>query len=370
VSRFVVKWCRVRRPLAIASLTVMLGTARADVAVDPCACSPNKPGFHRSSALTGEWNGVRADLFERGVKITGTYAGELFASPTLDTDRVVVAGLAALAIDVDLAKLVDDRLGALKLSGFGIHGRGLSERIMDVYGVSNNVAKPDVRLFEAWYEQPLGPVTLRAGLLAADQEFVLAEHSTVLLDATFGILAMVSYNIGNPVYPVATPGASAQLETDAVAVRAAIYDGDQPNEHGLPTGLGDHAFLIGEVELAGTLKLGAWHHTERGSGYYAIVDHQLERYVGTFARLSVAPDKPIELYADAGLRIGPGPLRKRDFASLALAFARTEVGAQTVVEATYQILVNGWLTVQPDAQLVLTRDGTAGVLATRAVVAL
>jgi len=32
--------------------------------------------------------------------------------------------------------------------------------------------------------------------------------------------------------------------------------------------------------------------------------------------------------------------------------------------------VTGWLTVQPDLQLVLTREGTAGVVAARAVVAL
>jgi len=36
---------------------------------------------------------------------------------------------------------------------------------------------------------------------------------------------------------------------------------------------------------------------------------------------------------------------------------------------TYQLLVRGWLTVQPDVQFSLTRDGTAAVIATRAVVA-
>jgi porin len=347
----------------------LAGSAHADVAVDPCACSPNKPGFHRASALTGDWNGLRSDLFDEGIKIQATYAGELFAAPGLDSDRLVGAGLGALAIDIDLATLVADHLGALHVGGFAIHGDGLSERLMDVYGVSNNVAPPGVRLFEAWYEQPIGPFSIRAGLIAADQEFVLAEHSTVLLNATFGILAMLSYNIHNPVYPVAAPGASLHVDSDLFSVKAAIY-ADHDDNHGIPTALGNDALVLVETELAGLVKLGAWHHTDLGDGYYAIVDHQLERYVGTFARFSVAPDSPLSLYVDTGIRIGPGPLRRRDFASIGLAFARTELGAQTIVEATYQYLVRGWLTVQPDAQLLLTRDGTAGVLAARAVVAL
>lgn len=320
--------------------------------------------------MTGDWSGVRSDLFERGLKIQGTYAGEVFTSPGLGGDRVVGAGLAALALDLDLATLASDVLGSIHVAAFAIHGRGISEQLMDVYGVSNNVATSDVRLFEAWVEQPVGPFAVRAGLLSADQEFIVASHSTVLLNATFGIIGMLSYNIGGPVYPVATLGASARVETDDVAVRAALYDGDQPNQHGIPEGVGDDAFVIAEIEIATTLKLGMWHHTAKGNGYYGVLDRQLERYVGAFTRLSVAPDDAIDLYADTGIRIGPGPFRKRDFISVGLAFARTERGPQTVVEATYQYLVTGWLTIQPDLQVVLTREGTAGVVAARAVVAL
>jgi carbohydrate-selective porin OprB len=271
-------------------LVALASTASAQ-AIDPCACSPNKPGFHRASALTGDWDGVRSDLFDDGIKIQGTYAGELFTDPALDDDPVVVAGLGVLAIDLDLATLIHDGFGAFHIAGLGIHGGGLSERLMDIYGVSNNVATEDVRLFEAWIEQPIGPVTIRTGLVSADQEFILATHSTVLLNATFGIVAMLSSNVGSPVYPIATPGASIRLETDDVTVRAAAY-GDAHEEHGIPQELGDDALMLGEAELWGTVKVGGWHHTDKGNGYYAIVDRQLERYLGAFTRMSVAPDKP------------------------------------------------------------------------------
>ncbi len=339
--------------------------ARADTELDPCA---NKPGFHRASALTGDWGGVRKDLVEEGIKITAAYAGEVFSAPELDEDRLVAAGLASLAIDVELEHLRDG-LGTLHAAAFGIHGKGLQLR--DIYGVSNNVADDDVRLSEAYYDQSIGPFGIRAGLLSADQEFLIAEHSTVLLNATFGIVAVMPSAVGGPVYPQATPGISARFESDEVTVRGAIYDGDRVEEHGIPEELGEHALVIGEVESHG-VKLGAWHHTALGNGYYGIVSRQLARKVGAFTRVSVARDQMIPFYVDVGIRFGPGGIRKkrkRDFISVGMAFAQSDLGAQTAVELTYQLLVRGWLTVQPDLQLALTRDGTAGVIATRAVVA-
>ncbi len=352
-------------------LLLVGGSAHADVTLDPCACSPNKPGFHRASALTGDWGGVRSDLFEDGFKVTAAYAGEVFAAPGNDNgDSVVNAGLASLAIDVELDTLVDDHLGQLHVSGFGIHGKGL--QLMDIYGVSNNVASEDVRLFEAYYDQPVGPFGIRAGLLSADQEFIIASHSTVLLDATFGIVAIMPSNLGGPVYPQATPGVSARVETDAITVRGAIYDGDRIEDHGIPKKLGDSALAIAEVELAGTFKLGGWHHSELGDGVYGIADAQLAKRLGAFTRIGVSRGDMIAIpfYMDAGIRIGPGPLRKKDFFSFGMAFAQSDLGAQTVFEMTYQYLVTGWLTVQPDLQLELKRDGNAGVIAARAVVAL
>lgn len=362
------QWPRVK---AIAvSVLVVASPVHAEVELDPCACSPNKPGFHRAEALTGDWGGLRKDLFDDGIKITAAYAPEVFAAPGIEDDRVVGAGLASLAVDFELATLVSDRLGTVHLSSFGIHGKGL--QLMDIYGVSNNVATEDVRVFEAYYDQAIGPFGIRAGLLSADQEFIIAEHSTVLLNATFGIIALMPNNFGGPVYPQATPGVSARLETEPLIVRAAIYDGERIESHGIPEELGDSALVIGEVESRG-VKLGAWHHTELGSGYYGVVSRQLARKLGAFTRFGIAPDQDISLYADLGFRFGPGGIakrRKRDFLSVGLAFADSRlVGMQTAVELTYQILVRKWLTVQPDLQVALKRDGTAGVIATRAVIA-
>ncbi|HSD91253.1 MAG TPA: carbohydrate porin [Kofleriaceae bacterium] len=354
----------------IAALLVLLARpVRADEIVDPCACSPNKPHFHRASALTGDWGGGRQTLLDHGIKLQGTYAPELFAAPGLDNQRLVEAGLFTLAVDVDLAKLAHEGFGTLHVSGLAIHGHGISEQLMDIYGVSNNAAPQDLRLFEAWYEQAIGPLSIRAGQLSADQEYILAEHSTVLMSGTFGIVAVMTADTGGPVYPIGAPGVSAHVDAEELTVRAAIYDGEQHNTHGIPTQL-EHSLAIGELAIAGVLQVGAWHHSTKGNGYYAILDHQLEPVLGAFSRIAISPDAPVSLYMDTGVRLRMGPWRPRDFASAGIAFAKVESGNQTLIELTYQILVRGWLTIQPDVQLVLQHDREAAVIATRAVIAL
>ena len=350
--------------------------ARADVKEDPCACSPAKPGFFRRGNLTGDWDGERDKLKDEGVVPQLVYAGEVFAAPGLP-HQLRAAGLLAAQIDLELEKLVHEGLGQLHASAFAIHGQGLSAELADIYGVSGNVAPSDVRLFEAWVEQPISKATIRAGLLSTDQEFILAKHSTALLNATFGIISQLSFNLAGPVYPVATPGASSRLELDGFTARAAVYDGDQTNVHGLPKGLGSHVLAIGEVEVGELVKLGAWHHTKFGSGAYAIVDHQLGRYLGAFVRGGISPKEGVRGYIDTGVRIGPGPFRAMDFIGVGVAWARTQLtgdgsfamGDQIVLEATYQAQF-GWLTIQPDFQIVMLQDRTAAILATRMTVVL
>ena len=42
---------------------------------------------------------------------------------------------------------------------------------------------------------------------------------------------------------------------------------------------------MGEVELARTYKLGAWHHTALGNGYYAVIDRHLGGRLGAVIAL-------------------------------------------------------------------------------------
>jgi len=347
--------------------------AFADAPPDPCGSSMTKPNVVRPAALTGSWGGERDTLADDGVTPGLSYAPEIFASPEV-MDHYVIAGLAVASLDLDLAKLVGDGWGTMHVVGLGIHGHGLSEQIQDIYGVSNNVATNDVRLFEAWYEQPIvGKTSIRAGLLSADQEFVIARHSTVLINSTFGVIGQISANEeSEPVYPIARPGVSAHVDLDPVVVRAAAYDGQTNEDHGIPTSLGHSALFLGELQLYKLVKLGGWIDTALPNGVYAVIDRgfkSLGRRAGAFARVGYSPDGVVQIYADAGLRGLPGDWRHDDFAGVGVAFSRTEIAGvrrdQAVVEATYQIAATGWWTVQPDAQVVFAPDRTALVGAVR-----
>jgi hypothetical protein len=339
---------------------------------DEFAASAVRPGYEKGDHLF-MWEGRRA-LEAKGAFFGATYAADLFAAPQLE-DRFVAGGLLVLAIDLELDKIVGEGFGALHVTGLGIHGGGPSIELMDLHETSGNTALPDVRLFEAWLEQPLGPFTVRGGLLSADQEFVLADHSETLMSATFGITSQFSRDALGPVYPRATPGASGHLDLDSLSVHAAIYDGTLVDNgaltevHGIPTALGPDYLLLGELVAFGVVKLGAWRHSRHGNTLYAVGDAQLERHLGAFARVGYSPDGPVGTYIDAGIRIGPGPLRPDDFISLGVAFGTRDSGAETLLETTYEAQV-GWLTLQPVVQAVMMPERTVGIVATRVTVVL
>ena len=351
--------------LAARSLALIaIGTSLAHA--DDRATSPARPDYEASEKLL-MWKG-RHDLEHRGVTIDGTYASELFFAPDLN-DRLVLAGLFTTELDVELDKLISKRLGRLHVSAFAIHGKGITSELMDVHGTSGNTADNEVRLFEAWIDQPLGPVTLRAGLLSADQELLLADQAQTLLGATFGITSQFSANLLGPVYPVATPGVSARFESELLDVRAAIYDGEQESSHGIPTAAGDSVLAIGEIEYATAFMIGAWHHGERGNAIYAVVDTEVTKGLGVFARAGHSDAGFVSTYIDAGVRATPSSWRPEDLLSLGMAFARTERGAETAVEMTYEAQVR-WLTIQPDVQIMLLPERTVVMFATRLTIAL
>lgn len=344
-------------------LVVALTLLSEYAGADELSNSPVRAGYEPTGRLL-DFEARRHLDVDDGFDPMLTYVVESFAAPQLE-DRVVAAGLVMLEIDLALDKLIGRGWGAAYVSGLAIHGSGLTDELADIHGVSGNAAPEDVRLFEVWLEQPIRALTLRAGILSADQELVLAEQSSTLLSATFGMTAQFSANVGNPVYPVGTPGLSARLELDAVTARLAIYDGTSTNTHGIPTDLGPDSLVLAELAL-GPIKVGGWHHTERGDGVYAIADAKLEDNVGAFARVGYSPDGPVAHYIDAGVRVTPRP-RPGDLIGAGIAFATTPDGPQTLVEATYEMQI-GWLTIQPDLQVLLLRERTVGVAGTRATI--
>jgi carbohydrate-selective porin OprB len=345
--------------------TVVVCACASLARADEFATSPARPGYMESGHLLW-WDGRQA-AEDAGLNVDGTYATDMFLGPQLD-DAATLAGLFTLEVDLDLSRLARRGLGTMHVSSFAIHGKSPTDELMDLHGVSGNAASPDVRLFEAWYEQPIGPLSIRAGLIAADQEFVYADPADTLLAATFGITTQFSFNAIGPVYPIASPGVSTRVETDHYLLQLAVYDGAQQNTHGVPTALGPGYLVIGEATLDRALGIGGWHHSDRADGMYVTLDHQLEEQVAAFTRAGYSPNGPVPVYLDAGLRLRPGPLRPDDFFCVGIAYATSETGGETLVETSYEAQLD-WLTIQPDFQLLFLRERTVAIGVVRTTVA-
>lgn len=386
-------------------------------------------------------------LFDLGYNLQLIYTGEVLGNPTGGVKQGATnEGLFNMAVDGDLDRIAGLNGATFHINAFVIHGRGLTAfNVFDTAPLSNIEARPATRLFEAWAEQQFfgGLAAIRTGQLSADTEFFISDLAAFYIDGHFGwpdIMAADLPGGGGPNYPLAAPGARLKLTpNDQTTLLAALFDGD-PSGAGF-TGLGqikdpaginfrlkDPPFLIGEAQfkynqladsqgLAGTIKLGAWHHFGNfndqligangrlladplsggnalvhggNTGVYGVIDQMVWRLpgddpkkgVGIFVRASAAPSdrNHVDFYADAGIDfIGFWDKRPDDMFGAAASYQRISPQAsenafdatlftlgpaslldyEAGLELTYQAQVIPGFVVQPDFQYIFHPGGGA-----------
>jgi porin len=361
------------------------------------------PSVWDREAFLGDLGSVRPGLEERGVTFTLAYTGELLANVHggIDTGSEY-EGLLDLVVDADLAKALGWNGGSMRLNPLWIEGQGLTrDYVGDLTRISNIDARDEVRLFEAWLQQALweGAVSLRGGLLAADQEFAISAHSALFVNGTFGMPIVVSGNEPVPVYPLGALGLRLRAEPAAgFYLQGAVYEGHPGAEHQNETGMqlrlrddeGTVTFVeagwVREGPWAGSLKAGAVYHSadfvdhdsgepERGhTAVYVVVEQALRpEGLAAFARVGGAPESKtvISFYVDAGLvYTGLLPGREEDvlglaavYAELSRDYADTQADPsawdhEIVIEATYKVVISRWWSLQPDFQYVIHPGGS------------
>ena len=336
--------------------------------------------------LTGTWGGARPMLHNRGLDFTATEILEILGNPSGgSTKGATVQGRFDMGIDADFEKM----FGATGLTGhvnaYQLHGRGMSasnlnDNIMTASGIE---AESTSRLFTLWLQQNLfdDNLSIRAGQLAADDEFMTSDYGALFVNSTFGWPSSLAANLpgGGPAFPLAAPGVRVKIgQTDPWSFQVGVFDGD-------PTGGGENArgtnfnmdkgvLSIGELAygvkadkestaLPATYKVGIWHHTEnfadqrfdvngvsladssstgvghthRGDyGVYGVVDQMLWRKAGTddqglggFARALWNPeDRNMVAYQlDAGLNY-KGLIPNRDEDVLGVGFSYVRISDQ------------------------------------------
>jgi porin len=359
--------------------------------------------------------GVRRHLARDGITYGANYIGEYFgvASGGLNRDGHY-DGRLELWLDADLKRLIGWNGLTFHVNMYQIHGSSISaESVGSLMPVSFIEATPATRLFEIYLEQSLmdGKVTIRAGQLAADSEFILSDGAAAFINGTWGWPSITAADLpnGGPAYPLPTPGLRvAVTPEDHYGVMAAVYNGDvvdhcppdadpqRCNDHGLDFPFGDGALIMaegfykfnqGEGRLPGTVKVGGWVHTGdveklanpgliegNNHGIYAIWDQMVARLdgegrnVAIFARVIGAPDdvNEIDFYAEGGLTItGPFAGRPSDLFGIGFAYTGLSDGAKTadrndglavvrdyeaLLEVSYQAIIVPGFAIQPDLQ--------------------
>jgi len=328
--------------------------------------------------LTGNWGGFRDRLVDRGIHFSAGYAAEVFGNVSGGMERdAVVDGLLEMGLDVDPSRFSGWSGALFHVSMLFPHGASLTDKVGDLSTISNIDAEDGWKLFEWWLDQRLfrERVSIRLGQLAADEEFSISEHSSLLINSTFGWPSFDGVNAPAPAFPLASLGARIQVQAaDALLFRAGIYDGDPDpgdsqghptNPHGTRPRISSEegAFMMGEADYTpwwatdsawpGTLKVGGWYHTgdfpnlahasasqpgqgEDNWGLYLVVDQRVwpepgpedtgpdpDQGLSVWLRAAGHPEERslIERYIDGGLHYrGLLPGRDHDEAGLGVAW--------------------------------------------------
>lgn len=283
------------RPVTAAVLTLMgaLACHSAGYAAE-LATEITPTSIWDRDTLTGDWGGLRTKLHDKGTDITLEYTGEGFGVISGGLKRrSSYEGRLEFSVDSDLEKAIGWPGATAHVTVFNIHasGHNVAENAGSIADPSNIDGLSTTRLFTAWLEQSLWEdrFSIRAGQLAADDEFFTSPTAGNLVNGTFGWAGLLSANMtnGGPAYPVATPGIRLRFQpTDSFTAMAAVFNGDPAGRHcdddpqvcnrhgtkfpingGGTLWMGELQYGVNQAEeadgLPGVYKLGAWYANSR-----------------------------------------------------------------------------------------------------------
>jgi len=170
----------------------------------------------------------RDNLTESGLRITGKYIGEVFTNAVGGfRPGTAYDGRLRLSLDADFEKLIGMQGLILHASALQIHGRGIDLLYVgSLMPPSNIEAARATRLYEMWLQKDFadGLLSIRAGQIAADQEFMFPIWATLFINGAFGwpVYAAANMPDGGPAYPLPSTG-----------VRVAVNPNERtPHAHG------------------------------------------------------------------------------------------------------------------------------------------
>lgn len=274
--------------------------------------------------------------------------------------------------------------GELYLQGIRTNSAVLSEKFIgDIQVVSNIDAEETLRPYQAWLQKKFlnDRLSLLAGLYDLNSEFDVVETAGLFLNSSHGIGVDISQSgYGGPsIFPDTDLAVRMSYSVSENALLRAAWVDTKDAEANSDLLIGELSHGFGnEVNL----NVGVWAYTNKfaslsGStekhayGLYVSYEGAISRSgdLRAFARVGWANPQPhlIGRYMGFGLvKENPFGFKPRDHIGFAIATAwrSTEADAASLghssvarqeiaLELTYQLALNDWLTVQPDAQYII-----------------
>jgi porin len=372
---------------AVAALAVLAAGSHARA--EPTADRGWLGGDH----LTGEWDGARSALADRGVVVDVLYANDVFTA----RGKAGVVGQVDAGVLLDSGKLgLPDGTTLYVLVQNG-HGRGINETVWSSQPVTNIEAARYTELAELFLEQLAldDRLRIRIGKQDANRDFGTPRLGGDFLNNSFGMYPTAPL----PSYPTTGLGAIVMAQPIAwLTGKLAIYEGNpisgglgltrafEPGSTYTLVGGAVATHQLGSGHDGGTTSAGVWRQsgsfTETGvlpSAGPRMFDHDLGWFVQHDERIYLHPDRrddprgltltvraswaepdrtAITRYGgiSAAWR-GIGP-RRDDTAGIGGGYLRITqpLGGspgpkdEWLIEAFYALRLTGFVTLQPDFQ--------------------
>lgn len=368
--------------------------------------------------LTGDWNGVRSCLKEKGVYIAISYVNDLLGNP-LGGEKQGFANAGSLGVDLslDFEKIACIRGLSLFSSFVYRSGNNLSsEYINNQFPVAQVFGGETYRLNELYVQEAYENLfTLKAGRLCGGNNFLASPfYCKYVSNAFCGNPIGIFFNVPFSAYPNATWGVYLSFKPHvSFLVKNAIYNANRyiskNKYHG--TNFTFHstqgALLITELVylfnqlgcgLPGNYKVGGYYTTgtslkftqekQKGNyGYYFLFDQMLyqkdsDQGLTYFLALLFAPKNRnrFPFFLSSGFVYQGIGSRSLDSISCGVAYGSyssdlrrvqrmarsTRINspfgihpqkAETVLEVNYWFQVNKWFALTPDLQYIINPKG-------------
>jgi porin len=163
------------------------------------------------------------------INVEAAYVGEVFSnfSGGLKTGSTYL-GLIDFGLGINTQDFGLWKNGEFFVQFENTHGGSPSGDFIGDLQVASNIENGNYSyMYEAWYKQQFGNLSLQLGLIDLNADYFVAEPGGLFLNSSFGIQPSASMNIPVPIFPMNSLAINLQYQiSDAVTLQTGIWDGD------------------------------------------------------------------------------------------------------------------------------------------------